>query len=328
MEARVTDKGLVVDSPAQQRFYAASGVGRPTGDGGVRLTWVEAVYLLERGDLDSVGNSDFLDTLADPPDVSALDRWLVYRDLRERGYYVSTAYQPGAPPVVGDDAFIVRPRGSSPTSDSVAFCVGVLPEAETVPLDSASARTIAIADDETEITYLSISPFEPSGSTEVGTWPSPPGRTCGRRVIVPDPPSPMIDPAFFGRQLDGGSLVLNALEARYLQDGHLLELPHEPEDETGTDRRYPVYAALRDNGCVPRSGLKFGADFRVYTDVSDATNPGHSSYLVEVVSDDATTTGRRLSRAARLAGGVRKKHVYALIGEDTIRWLSLERHRP
>lgn len=324
MEGRRSDAAITVDPPGRQRFFDSSGVGRPRKDGGVVLTWVEAAYLLARGDLDTVDGVDTATFLGRPPDHHALDRWLVYRDLRERGYYASPAYAPGDPPSPGEETFVVRPRGDAPTSDAVAYRIGVVPEAAPLALGDLSSLTLAVADDEGELTYLGVEAFDPTGTTDIGDWSRAEGVACGRRVLVSSPPAGMGDPALFGRELDGDRL-LNALEARYLFENGRLSVDDAHFD---TDpRRYVAYSALRDRGCVPRSGLKFGADFRVYTDVASANDPGHSSFLVEVVDHDADVTARTLSRAVRLAGGVRKRHVFALVDGDAIDWVALKRRR-
>lgn len=327
MKGRRSDGTIIVDAPARERLYDSGGVGTPRQDGGIAITWVEAVYLLERGDLDAVDGQELTDFIADPPDAQALDRWLVYRDLRARGYYVSPAYEAGTTPDQGTSTFEVRPRGAPPTSDEVDFRIAAVAETTSLSLKSLGSLTIAVADDEGEITYISVEPVEPAGETDPLGWEPPQGFSVGRRIAVPNPPAPMIDPAFFGREVDG-ILLLNPLEARYLTETDRLQAPIEPPSDPGERRRFRVYAALRKRGCVPRSGLKFGADFRVYTDVTDASDPGHSSYLVEVLPADSTATPRSLSRAVRLAGGVRKQHLIALTEADSIAWIGLERKRP
>lgn len=325
MEAHVDDGSIVVEGPqARQQLYHASGVGRPHGTDEVLVSWAEAVYLLERGDIDGIDGDGLAAVLATPPDRWAVDRWLVYRDLRERGYYVSTAYDLQAPGGPGAVTFTVRPRGADPTSDAVAHRIGVVDETTRLAIADLTGVTLAVADDEGAVTYLGVEAFDPTGDTLIDTWSAPTGIGCGSRVIVPDPPSALGDPAFFGRSFDAGGRLLNAIEARYLAERDRLELAELPT--VGTDR-YRVYTDLRDSGCVPRSGLKFGADFRVYTDVTDADDPGHSAFLVDVHPAEATVSARELSRAVRLAGGVRKRHVVALVEDESIAYLGVERRR-
>ena len=315
-----------LDGDADHQLYQSNGVGRMATDGRLKVSWAEAAYLLERDELTSVDGMGFETFLSAPPDSLAIDRWLVYRDLRSRGYYLSTAYEPGESPTVTEVDFLVRPRGAAPTSDEVAHRMNVVNEATVVHLPSIVSMTLAVADDEGELTYIDIEPFTPRGSTSIDHWLPSKGRRVGQRVLVREPSDMMVSPGFFGSDLGESSILLNALEAWYLDEMDLLDVADcpSPEDE----KQAVVYRALRDHGCVPRSGLKFGADFRVYTDVADASDPGHSSYLVEVVDGEATFTPRILSRAVRLAGGVRKRHVIAAVDGTELDWYEVERKRP
>jgi len=81
---------------------------------------------------------------------------------------------------------------------------------------------------------------------------------------------------------------------------------------------------------VPKTGFKFGADFRVYGDVESVDELGHSELLVRVLSAGHDFEPRELSLDVRLAHGVRKRMVFALDdpSADTIRWLSVSRLTP
>jgi len=69
-----------------------------------------------------------------------------------------------------------------------------------------------------------------------------------------------------------------------------------------------AYAQLRAAGCVPKSGFKFGADFRVYPSAAEDPTATHSAELVQL----------------RPAGGVRKRMVFALITElNAIHWVGI-----
>ena len=94
------------------------------------------------------------------------------------------------------------------------------------------------------------------------------------------------------------------------------------------DRRLRVYSELRERRVVPKTGFKFGADFRTYADVESAENLGHSELLVRVLPLQHTFRPRDLALDVRLAHGVRKQMVFALTGKDTIEWLSIERLTP
>ena len=80
---------IYVGEDARQRFHDSRGYGAPTGAGNdLYLSPVEAAHLLYRGDLDSVDGMGFREFLA-ARELGV--RFLVYKDLRERGFYLSPA---------------------------------------------------------------------------------------------------------------------------------------------------------------------------------------------------------------------------------------------
>ena len=84
---------VVVSDDARQRFYDSRGYGRPLDGGALALAPVEAAHLLFRDDLDSVDGEGFRRFLA-AGDAGFAARFLVYKDLRDRGFYLSPA-RPG-----------------------------------------------------------------------------------------------------------------------------------------------------------------------------------------------------------------------------------------
>ncbi|MFW6152805.1 MAG: tRNA-intron lyase, partial [Halobacteriota archaeon] len=219
MEARRVGASVRVGGDARQRLYGARGIGRPVGDGEVELTWVEAAYLLERGDLGSVDGVDAAAFISDPPAVGDLARLCAYRDLRERGYYVSPAYHPGDAPASTAVVLLVRPRGSDPTTDEVAHRVVVVGESTDMAVDDLSEATLAIVDDESEVTYAEVRAIDPDGEQDELRDLTITGTLTGDRVLVEDPPIALHHGALFGRPVeeDGATLWLNLLEARHLE---------------------------------------------------------------------------------------------------------------
>ena len=96
------------------------------------------------------------------------------------------------------------------------------------------------------------------------------------------------------------------------------------------DRRLAVYESLRADGLVPKTGFKFGADFRTYADVESVDDLGHSELLVRVFERPHTFSPRDLALDVRLAHGVRKTMVFALVDSETeaVEWLSVSRLTP
>ena len=96
---------------------------------GLELSLVEAAYLLDRSRIKVSRDGKDLDFRAFFQVASSLEkgfefRYVVYKDLRERGYYV----QPGRPD------FRVYPRGGHPGKTPAEFYVLVISERMPLPL--------------------------------------------------------------------------------------------------------------------------------------------------------------------------------------------------
>jgi tRNA-intron endonuclease len=338
---------------AREQFYDARGYGRPD-DGGVALAPVEAAHLLFRGDLDAVVGRDgetqlgfrgFLSSTA----VSEVG-FFVYKDLRDRGFYLSPTRESWVEDTTGD--FAVYPRGEGPWDDAVAYRVrteserAALSPGELGALGTVDEGTgvLAVVDEESEVTYFEVNSPTIAGST-YHDLPAVDGDLLADRVLVWDPPAALHDRAFYGQRLaqDGGAVQLSLVEAAYLAQQGALTVDGGPTDaseaavvERGRDvegerfdRRLRVYGALRTAGVVPKTGFKFGADFRTYADVESADNLGHSELLVRVLPADHDFSPRDLALDVRLAHGVRKRMVFGLTGaNDGIDWLSASRLTP
>lgn len=340
MEATFDGRVVRAGEDARERFYDNRGYGRPD-DGALVLEPVEAAHLLYRGDLGTVqdgrtGTDDVpLDfhALLGTAAVSEV-AYVVYADLRDRGFYLSP---------VGQETFEVYPRGSGPWDDTLAYHVSAASEREDISaadlrhLAAAHAPTgvLAVVDEESEVTY-----FAPSRPTIAGsTYPDLPGEIHGTlladRVLVPDPPSVLVDRTVFGHPLNGSraGLLLSLVEAAYLvaQGVLMVDGGQTAVAERGTaiegerfDRRLRAYTALRTAGIAPKTGFKFGADFRTYAHVESADELGHSELLIRVLPPNHVFTPRDLALDVRLAGGVRKRMVYAIV-QDELTWLAVER---
>jgi len=102
-------------------LYEQSGYGRLDQDG-VKLTNQEALYLLHRQKIDVPGYTfnTLFSKFADQPDF--LRSFLVYRDMRERGYVVQA----------GPHDFRVFKRGEKPGTGESLYLVRVLSERDPI----------------------------------------------------------------------------------------------------------------------------------------------------------------------------------------------------
>ena len=336
MDATLSAGVVRAGNEARERFYDSRGYGQPVDGGAIELAPVEAAHLLYRGDLDAVDGMDFRAFLSSTA-VSAVV-FFVYKDLRDRGFYLAPADR--TDDGEGETDFTVFPRGKGPWDDAIAYHVRAIGERQSVPGETLGETVLAIVDEESEITYLETAVPQVTGSS---TRQVPPveGTLLEDRVICWDPPSELYQAAFYGQQLDD-AVQLSLVEAAYLARAGTLSIETEAAEadaetliERGQavegdrfDRRLQVYATLRDRGVVPKTGFKFGADFRTYADVETVEDLGHSERLVRVLPADHAFEPRDLALDVRLAHGVRKTMVFALVGEGDVTWVSAERLTP
>jgi len=267
----------------------------------------------------------------------------------------------------GGGEFVVYPRGEGPWDDAVAYRVQAVSEREDVPAralqglagqaaEDDATGVLAVVDEESEVTYLELSEHEIEGKTSHDLSPAR-GSLLSDRVLVADPPAALYERAFYGQRLaPDGPVQLSLVEATHLSSRGLLELdaggssggertgdggPEQPATEERQrlldrgraveggrfDRRLRAYSALRDAGVVPKTGFKFGADFRTYAEVESVEALGHSELLVRVLPLEHVFAPRGLALDVRLAHGVRKQMVFALVGDD-LAWLAVERLTP
>ena len=382
MDGHLRNGVVEVGGNARQQFHDARGYGRPAGGNEIRLARVEAAHLLLRGDLTAVVDHDgsagrlsfqeFFVASAAAAERFAL-RFLVYADLRDRGFYLTPARAgwPGAAEAADDLIdLIVPPRGTKPGDAEPAYRIAVVGERESIPANELANLTLAVVDEESEISYLETATPDFDG----GTTYSPPagitGSLIGDRVVAWDAPKGFYDHGFYGQPLEAREAIIDSavqlslVEAAALAaEGQLVlddadddqaeattptetevagdMVPESPASYTAIreqgrrvegerfDRRLAVYRALRNRQVVPKTGYKFGADFRTYNTVESVEDLPHSERLVRVVEADHAFDPRELSLDVRLAGGVRKRMVFALTGANgEIDWLSVSRLTP
>ncbi len=335
MDGHLTGGVVEVGANGRERYYDSRGYGRPRGDG-VALAPVEAAHLLYRGDLAAVDGAGFADFLADNDDVVV--PFLVYKNLRERGFYVSPAREGWVEDPDGAD-FVVHPRGDGPWDGTVEHRVRVISERASVTPDALGDVVLAVIDEESELTYLETDRPDIEGSNAAVDLPTVEGSQVGDRVICWNPPAALHERAFYGQPLDrdDDAVQLSLLEAAYLSERGVLSVSGGSEAVVSRgrsvegerfDRRLRVYRRLRRRGVVPKTGFKFGADFRTYDAVETVEELGHSELLVRVIPAAIELSPRDIALDVRLAHGVRKRMIFALVEGDTIEWLSVARLTP
>jgi tRNA-intron endonuclease len=163
-------------------------------------------------------------------------------------------------------------------------------------------------------------------------------KVVGRKALVlnPDEGDKLLK-QFYGKPLSVSKpridqryrepLVLSLYEALYLCRRGLVEVElggkvvdcKTLSDYCGKishnfDIKYRVYEYLRDKNYVVRGGMKYGADFAVYT-----LGPGfeHAPYVVVVVPRDQKIRPADIVALGRVSHSVRKHTVLAIVDRDT-----------
>ena len=347
------DATVRFDDPAEaSSVYAKGYFGTLLPAGGLSLDRYEAVYLAEmaRVTLATAANAPVswpsVFRRAARADPGFPVRYLVYRDLRQRGYVVRAS----PPPV----AFAVLPRGGILHKTPSRYWVEAL--SERIPFDLArlfdladraqSAKKVlllALVDEESDLTYYRVRRPSPTGALPPRPLATPTeGWLSEDRVTVHDPAAV----EELGRELAYGSrlgtrLELSLLEAVYLAGSGQLSVRDAksgrsvPLDrlerrarrlDPGFDARRAAYTDLRARRLVVKTGFKYGAHFRAYP--RNPTN-AHARYLVQAVPSGHVAAWPDVAGGVRVAQGVRKEFLIAGVDPaEQVRFLSLERIRP
>ncbi|WP_042698763.1 tRNA-intron lyase [Thermococcus sp. PK] len=122
-----------------------------------------------------------------------------------------------------------------------------------------------------------------------------------------------------------GKLFLSLIEAAYLLDKgwikvfdgekelsvqELFEIGRKKDEHF--DLKFLVYKNLRNRGYTVKTALKYGSHFRVYRKGMEE----HADWLIWVVSENQKMYPNDLTARVRVAHGVRKKMVLAVVDED------------
>jgi tRNA-intron endonuclease, archaea type len=332
---KATFNGKVVRVGNEGRIlYEQSGYGR-LEPGGLKLSHQEALYLLHRQKIDITGYT--FDTLfsvfADEPGF--LRSFLVYRDLRERGYVVQA----------GPHDFRVFRRGEKPGTSESLYLVRVLSERDPIRfitlieevMTSRNMRKqyiLAVVDDEEELTYYEIKlqkMAEPGDPVpELSRYEA---TLVGKSAMILVAPHSDLEHAGFGKRLDDERLMFAPVELLYLigrgsislrkgtvpvTADEYFTLASETDQELAEKDK--VYTELRRHNFTPRTGYKFGHHYRVYCGKNL-----HSDMLVHAVEKEASLPMSVISRSVRMAHSVKKKMLFGAVHTNGIQFVEFAR---
>jgi tRNA-intron endonuclease, archaea type len=168
----LTDVKVITESSDDAReFYNQSRFGSLSDGGKVELSLLEGLYLLEKGKLviksenGRVITSESYIKKARKVEPNFWIRYIVFRDMRNRGYIIKTALKFGAD-------FRVYDRGIKPGEDHAKWIVFPVHEGSTMTWHEFSAKNrvahstkkrllMAIVDDEGDCTYYQVAWVRP-----------------------------------------------------------------------------------------------------------------------------------------------------------------------
>ncbi|WNY26535.1 tRNA-intron lyase [Methanolapillus ohkumae] len=367
MKAKIQGNYVVLGPEAVVAFYQSGYIGRPK-DGALYLRFVEAAYLLYRNKIEvfkdkrQLDFDSFLKFAALSEDFFEL-KYIVYKDLKERGYYIQSAATD----------FRVYPRGGSPGKTPAKCFVYVQSERIDLPFSALiqnlnNAQNVhkefilAVVDEESDITFFeikrpdaknsfygkmsySVPDFKSDESIESSPplFPSLPVQAVLQkaRVVISDGVASKIlyQKAFFGKMLDEERLQLSLVEALYLLKQNVIEISDLESKMMSEDgfiqhailiepdfmKKYVIYHDLKERNYVPKTGFKFGTHFRVYQKVESLDKIPHSEFLLHVISSDHPFKMPMTSGAIRLANSVHKRMIYAADTGRKIEYIEFER---
>lgn len=318
----------VMDPQDATRLYS-HGLGTPRSGNTLLLDAVEAAYAVASERLTVQADGAKLSwhaLLQQGPEGDSLEvPYLAYCDLRDRGLLTRPA---------ADGGFHVWARGAS--LKDVPW-LRVRPMAERTAATPAQLvacaqgdEILALVDEDGCVTHYRSHEVHPRGDVARSTLPEAPGVVLQDRVLVLDRAAAQ---AMHGGEHigtpHGDSVILSLVEAEALRRRGPLQVealaPLGRRRQERFDAILATYEHLRQEGVLARSGFRFGTHLRGYRTDPDRE---HAQWLIQCQGPDEPVAWSNLSRAVRLAHGVRKEFLLAVVEEARVRYVGLSWFRP
>ena len=340
---------LVADEAEASQIYNRGYYGDPISGGGLKLTLLEALYLVEADRLQVTSGGkpashERLLRAANGAYQNFLILYVVYRDLRQRGYVVKENREPMD--------FMVYPRGGGPKKTPSLFWVAAISERAVFDMGAlihqlrkvSSLRKkllLAVVDEESDLTYYGVKEVFPRGKWRPG------GHLGKGEAFLTEDRATVIDQGqaealeregFYGKMM-GRRLQLSLIETVFLMKGESLALRNARTGrrisletvlrkarriQPDFDLRLRTYESLRSQGIIVKTGFKYGSHFRAYEGDPERH---HAKYLIHAFPAGFRGMWPEISRAVRLAHGVKKDILFGEAGEK-MTYLKLHRMRP
>lgn len=344
---------VINDESEASRIHNKGCYGEPQSGGSLRLNLLETLYLFESERLsvaDQEGTEmDFgqLVTYASRRIQNFEVRYIVYCDLRRRGLIVNLVQ--GQPEGID---FLLYNRGETPKNASPRAFVVAISERALFDLDdlfticegangTGKDVILSVVDEEGDITYYRLKVAVPSAKIHESYSEQFEGVALLDRVIIPDGQSSdhLRRSGFYGNAI-GPGLQISMLEAAHLMTRKVLKVKSAKTGKRATlnsimetaarmdpefNQKLAVYQDLRGRGFIVKTGFKYGSHFRAYDSDPESA---HARYLVHAVGRGFVSAWPEISRAVRLAHGVRKEILFARVGARAIDYLEIRRYLP
>jgi tRNA-intron endonuclease len=347
ISGELTDHSILIKKATDVgRLYNKSHIGTPLPGNHLSLDLLEGVLLLDEKKMrlfQKRREVDFqaLVTYAAEQIPGFETKYLVFKDLRSRGHPVRSCDK--EPPTF----YRFRQKhDSTPPCYVCAFSERDVLDIEGVSqliqclIKKEGMLWFGLVDEEGDITYYDVTAITLKGGIKEQQYKKGAGLLLKNRVIIFDPSfaGRLLSNEFFGKPF-GEGLQLSFVEALYLAQRGSLEL-HTPTGailpankifsfmkklQPDIEQRLSVFTDLKQRNMLVKTGFKFGAHFRAYTQQPDRT---HAEYLIHVVEKDFTSIWAEISRAVRLAHSVNKEFVFARVDETQVEYIKLGRLRP
>jgi tRNA-intron endonuclease len=343
----LNDSVVIVTEPKEaNRIHNKGYFGMPLSGGSLQLELIEAVLLSENNKLEiyfknKQQSQEELIKYATRLYPAFEIYYIVYRDLRSRGFVV----KPNIP-----NGFSVYDRGINPKRTPSTYTI--VPFSERAPfiledmidnveatLSQRKSLVMAVVDEEGDLTYYSVELVSPRTKlkrrklTKKGM-----AVFVEDRILVWDEDliKQLHNYEFFGK-LVGTTLQLSLMEGAYLLERGIIELRNVKTNRKISHRSFTklaksiqqdfdlcnrAYSKLKEKGLIVKTGFKYGTHFRVYKGDPDSD---HSDYLIHVVPSDFSSTWPEISRAVRLAHGVRKDMLFTRLNKSELQSLKIAR---
>ncbi len=343
----LTENGVLIEKPQDaSRLQGKSQYGTPQSNNRLLLDFIEAAYLILE---QKVIIKDSQQNILTYPKIihhaiskypSFDSNFLVYRDLRKRGYTIKNQ-------LTQDITFYQKPKNKhdhlryiTVFTEHNEFAIAKTKQLITQANQKNATLWYAIVDEEGDLTYYDINLFTPTGVIPKKTYPKIDALLVENRVLLFEKNimKKLHESEFYGKPF-GTGLQLSIIEALHLQEHKVIEIlskDNKKLTKTQILKKYQkidphlklklnVYKDLKKRGLIVKTGFKYGAHFRGYTKKPDKT---HAEYLIHVVPADYKQRWAEISRAIRLAHSVNKEILFAQVDDKSVDYVKLGRLRP